>query len=100
MNCKHCEQETNLRGGAHSNHMRWCDLNPRKSEHVARVQERLSKAREKRNLQPASNQYIKAASEGRKVEISEEMREKLIRASTGRAFTDETKKLLSDKRRR
>lgn len=100
MKCKHCEQETNLSGGVHSNHVRWCDLNPRKSEHVSRAQARLSKAREKRNLQPASNQYTKAAREGRKIEISEETREKLIRASTGRVCTGETKKLLSDKRRR
>ena len=96
MKCKHCEQETNLESHAYANHVRWCDLNPRKAEYL----DRLSKAREKRNLQPASNQYIKASQEGRKVEISEKTREKLSKAWTGQVHTEETKKLLSEKRRK
>lgn len=96
MKCKHCEQETNLNIGAHANHVRWCSLNPLRSESVLS----LKKAREKRNLQPAANQYTKAAREGRKIEISEETREKLSKAWTGRVHTEETKKLLSEKRRK
>ena len=98
MRCKHCEQETELRGGAHANHVRWCELNPRRDEFLARAQERLARAREKREGLQGSNQYTKAAKEGRRIEITEETRERLRKSSTGRLHSSETKKLLSNKR--
>lgn len=100
MRCKHCKQETELRGGAHGNHVRWCDSNPDKEASLHRAQERLAAARAKRNLLPGSNQHTKAAKEGRRIEATEETREKLRISATGRLHTSETKELLSKKRRK
>jgi hypothetical protein len=82
-NCKHCKREFDKKDIA--NHSRWCDLNPKRNQY----NEDLSKARAaKKNF---NNQYTYGAV------LSNETKEKLRLASTGKKHTKETKQLLKEK---
>lgn len=96
MVCKYCNIETNLLGGAHSNHVSWCHSNPKREERA----KALEKVRAARLGKPGTNQYIKAKREGRTVEISQEVREKISKAGTGRLHSEETKRQLSEMRKK
>lgn len=96
MICKYCNTETNLSGGAQSNHVAWCDKNPKRAERASA----LIKAREARKGTPGTNQYTRAAKEGRKIEVSQETREKISNSGKGRLHSEETRILLSDQRKK
>jgi very-short-patch-repair endonuclease len=96
MICKYCEVETNLFGRAHSNHVGWCILNPKREERA----KALIKTREHRKGKPGSNQYTKAKKEGHKVEVTAKTREKLSKAAKGKLHSEESKKKLSTSRKR
>ncbi len=82
-NCKHCKREFDKKDIA--NHSRWCDLNPKRNQY----NKDLSKARAaKKNF---NNQYTYGAV------LSNETKEKLRLASTGKKHTKETKQLLKEK---
>jgi very-short-patch-repair endonuclease len=91
MTCKYCDAETGMTGGAHSNHVRWCDKNPSRSEYARK----LSIARSA--IKNPGNQYTKAAREGRTILISEETKKKISWA--GRRHSQETKQKLSEIRK-
>jgi len=91
MICKYCEIETNLVGGAHSNHVAWCTSNPKREERA----KALIKTREHRKGKPGSNQHIKAAKEGRKSEVTSETRAKISKKAKGRLHSKEVKEKLS-----
>ena len=96
MICKYCNAETSLSGGAHSNHVAWCHSNPKRSERA----KALVKSREHLKGKPGSNQHTKAAKEGRKIEVSQETRDKIRKAGTCRLHNEETKEKLSETRRK
>ena len=107
MICKYCNIETNLSGGAHSNHVGWCKSNPKRAERVAALIKRghmnFLEEGKKRWYEEQNQQKQKCISEGRKFFIlSEETREKLRIAGTGRKcpHTEETKKKLSLSRKK
>lgn len=81
--CKHCKKEFDKK--SISNHSRWCDLNPKRSQY----NENLYKARAaKTNF---NNQFTYGAI------VSDETKEKQRLASTGRKHTEETKQHLREK---
>jgi hypothetical protein len=81
--CKHCKTEFEKK--AIANHSRWCDLNPKRSQY----NKDLSKARAaKKNFK---NQYSYGAT------CSDETKEKLRIASTGKKHTEETKQIIREK---
>lgn len=86
--CKYCKQEFDISdkpSGWMANHSRWCDLNPKRSTY----NNDLSKARAaKTNF---NNQYTYGAT------VSEETKEKLRIASTGKTHSEKTKELLRKK---
>lgn len=96
MICKYCNIETALSGGDHSNHVAWCRSNPKRSERA----KALIKVREHLKGKPGANQHTKASKEGRKIEVSQETRDKIGKAGTGRLHNEETKEKLSEIRRR
>ena len=96
MICKHCNVETALSGGAHANHVAWCHSNPKRSERA----KALIKSRERLKGKPGSNQHTHAAKEGRKLEVSQETKDKIGKAGTGRLHNEETKEKLSEIRRK
>lgn len=96
MLCKYCNLETDLFGGAHSNHVAWCYLNPKRSERA----KALVKAREYLKGKPGANQYTKAAKEGRKIEVSQETRNKIRKAGTRRHHNEKTREKLSEIRKK
>lgn len=96
MICKYCNVETNLSGSAYANHVGWCTSSPKHAERVAALRKRL-KSIDRSNQPNRCNGAQKAAREGRKFVVSQETREKLRIAGTGRKcpHTEETKKKLS-----
>lgn len=96
MKCKYCNKEIDLFGPKFSSHVKWCDDNPKKEIYLTKLEH----ARNKRKELPASNHYIKAAQEGREIKTSLETREKLSKAGKGRLHDDETKEIISNKRKK
>jgi hypothetical protein len=81
--CKHCKKEFEKKDIA--NHSRWCDLNPKRSQY----NKDLNKARAaKKNFK---NQYSYGAI------CSDETKEKLRAASTGKTHTEESKQKIKEK---
>lgn len=81
--CKHCKKEFDKKDIA--NHSKWCDLNPKRKQYC----KGLSKARSfKKNF---NNQYTYGAV------VSEETKEKLRIAATGKKHSDSTKQLLKER---
>lgn len=74
-NCKFCGKEF---GRGTKFHERYCKENP--------------------NRESGSNQHTKAKETGIPYEVSDETKEKISKASTGRKHTKETKKKISEKR--
>lgn len=96
MLCKYCNKETALSGRAQSSHIGWCLSNPKRQDRL----EKLSKARELRRSKPGANQYTNATKNGKKFEVSQKTRDKLSKVSTGRLHSEQTKKNLSEKRKK
>lgn len=86
--CKHCKMEFDVSDkpkGWMANHSRWCNSNPKRDDYS----KNLNKVRAaKKNF---NNQYSYGAS------CSEETREKLRKAATGKRHTEETKNLIRQK---
>lgn len=85
--CQYCEKSCKNKNSL-SNHELRCSLNPNKR--VFRTGMLGKKGR---------NQYMKAKDNGSVYILSEESREKIRAASSARKHTDETKKILSEKRK-
>ena len=93
--CKYCNEETGLSGGAQSNHVAWCHLNPKRQERA----KALEKARAARAGKPGTNRHTKALKEGKTVKVSQETRDKISKAGLGRTHSPEMKQHLSEKRK-
>lgn len=93
MICKHCNDDIHLSGREFSNHVRWCTKNPKRKEYS----DALHHARSSKKTY--SNQHIKAKLEGKKIEVSNETREKISNAHKGKYHTEEVKQMLSEKRK-
>jgi len=86
--CKHCKEKFDVSDkpkGWMANHSRWCNSNPKRDYYS----KNLNKARAAKNN--FNNQYTYGAF------CSEETREKIRKASTGRQHTEESKKLMRQK---
>lgn len=91
--CPFCELNLeNKNGSERANHVRWCKLNPKRSEY-------LNTLCEIRKLLPEhhENYYERLRQEGRPYVASEETREKLRVSMTGRKHSEETKKIISER---
>ena len=91
--CKHCKQEFDISDkpkGWMANHSRWCDKNPKRSEYKNGSLKAVEAMNASRKRSGIKNQYSYGA------KCSEETKEKIRIASTGRKHTEETKRKISE----
>lgn len=98
--CKHCHKEFDTADkpkGWMANHSRWCTENPKRKSYGSSAIEAMNAARIKNgNL----NQYVKAKNLGISINVSEETKAKISKASKGRTKSEEERKTLSALRKK
>jgi hypothetical protein len=92
--CKHCKQEFDICDKPKrwmANHSRWCKENPKRKHYVDKARDQASVMRESKKKTGIYNQYSYGAT------CSQDTKEKLRRAQTGKTHTKETKQKIKEK---
>lgn len=92
--CEHCKKEFDISDkpkGWMANHSRWCEKNPKRKYYVEKTRDNTSAMQKAKRKNGVYNQYSYGAI------CSEDTKQKLRSAATGRVHTEETKQIIREK---